>query len=381
MKTDWISRSLSELGTVVRDQADIQSGKKYELWSVPSFAENEPELVSGQQVGSAKLLVRANDVLLCKINPRINRVWLVREPRAGLTQMASPEWIVFRCQPDVMPEWLAHYFSSPEFRELITGEVSGATGSHTRAKPDRILNHRIGLPPLEEQRRIVAILDEVLEAIATATANAEKNLANAKDLFDKYLQAMTGPTSALGDVVNITTGKLDANAAKEGGLYPFFTCSREIFAIDKFAFDCEAILLAGNNAVGDFNVKHYQGKFNAYQRTYVITSKDKKVALPRYIFFQLQRALKVFKEASVGSGTKFLKIGMIRDLPVILPSLEDQISVAGTLDSLYDIAKSLEELYERKLSLVSELRQTTFQKALSGELTSLPSNALDAAAE
>jgi len=82
--------------------------------------------------------------------------------------------------------------------------------------------------------------------------------------------------------VNIKTGKLDANAAVEGGQYPFFTCSRDIFAIDTYAFDCEAILLAGNNAVGDFNVKHYNGKFNAYQRTYVITVNEKKRVLYRF---------------------------------------------------------------------------------------------------
>jgi type I restriction enzyme S subunit len=80
----------------------------------------------------------------------------------------------------------------------------------------------------------------------------------------------------LGEVCNISTGKLNANAAVENGQYPFFTCSREIFTIDHFAFDCEAILLAGNNAVGDFNVKHYKGKFNAYQRTYVITNAQKR---------------------------------------------------------------------------------------------------------
>jgi type I restriction enzyme S subunit len=59
----------------------------------------------------------------------------------------------------------------------------------------------------------------------------------------------------------------------ENGEYPFFTCSRKIFSINKYAFDCKAVLLAGNNASGDFNVKYYEGKFNAYQRTYVITIK------------------------------------------------------------------------------------------------------------
>ena len=121
----------------------------------------------------------------------------------------------------------------------------------------------IPVPPLPEQRRIVGILDEAFDGIATAKANAEKNLQNARALFESHLHQGHSEKVHLGELVNIRTGKLDANAAVEGGQYPFFTCSREIFAINEYAFDCEAILLAGNNAVGDFNVKHYKGRFNA----------------------------------------------------------------------------------------------------------------------
>jgi type I restriction enzyme S subunit len=113
------------------------------------------------------------------------------------------------------------------------------------------------LPSLPEQKRIVAILDEAFERIGVAVANAEKNLANARELFENHLQRVDADEESLGNLVEITTGKLDANAAVEGGEYPFFTCSRDVYAINKFAFNCEAILLAGNNAVGDFNVKHY----------------------------------------------------------------------------------------------------------------------------
>src|SRR5438067_4981285 len=106
----------------------------------------------------------------------------------------------------------------------------------------------------------------------------------------------------LGDLVNIKTGKLDANAMVEEGKYPFFTCSREIYSINNYAFDCEAILLAGNNASGDFNVKHYRGKFNAYQRTYVITIKEDDVLLYKYLKQLLIDNLKKFKEQSVGAN-------------------------------------------------------------------------------
>lgn len=78
----------------------------------------------------------------------------------------------------------------------------------------------------------------------------------------------------LGEVITIKTGKLDSNCANEGGVYPFYTCAPEPLKIDNYAFDCKAILLAGNNANGVFHLNFYKGKFNAYQRTYVITSKD-----------------------------------------------------------------------------------------------------------
>jgi type I restriction enzyme S subunit len=135
----------------------------------------------------------------------------------------------------------------------IEEEGTGATVQGV--KLPFIKSLQIPVPPLHEQRRIVSILDEALAGIATAKANAEKNLQNASALFESCLHGEHAEKALLGDLVDIKTGKLDANAAVEGGQYPFFTCSREIYAIDKYAFDCEAILLAGNNAVGDFNVK------------------------------------------------------------------------------------------------------------------------------
>ena len=75
-------------------------------------------------------------------------------------------------------------------------------------------------------------------------------------------------------ICNITTGKLDSNAAEENGKYPYFTCAPEPLAINTYAFDDDVILLAGNNASGNFHCQRYKGKFNAYQRTYIITAKD-----------------------------------------------------------------------------------------------------------
>jgi type I restriction enzyme S subunit len=224
------------------------------------------------------------------------------------------------------------------------------------------------IPPLPEQRRIVAILDEAFEGIATVEANADRNRQNARALFDSHLQVESAEKALLRDLVNISTGKLDANAAVEEGEYPFFTCSRDTFAINTYAFDCEAILLAGNNAVGDFNVKHYKGRFNAYQRTYVITVNEQKRVLPRFLYFQMLKSLKKFKAQSVGAGTKFLKLGMIRDLEIALPSLDEQRRIVLAMDSIREQTERLESIYERKLAALEALKKSLIHQAFTGQL-------------
>lgn len=222
--------------------------------------------------------------------------------------------------------------------------------------------------PLPEQQRIVGILDEAFAGIATAKANTEKNLQNARALFESHLHGVDADKVPLGELVNIRTGKLDANAAVEGGEYPFFTCSRDVYAIDKYAFDCEAILLAGNNAVGDFNVKHYVGKFNAYQRTYVITVNEKQRVLYRFLYFQMLKSLKKFKDQSVGAGTKFLKLGMIKDMEIALPSLAEQHKTVSTMDAIREETERLEAIYQQKLAALDELKKSLLDKAFTGAL-------------
>src|SRR5574337_499243 len=121
MKAGWKTKRLGELGSAVRESAQVFANTEYELWSVPSFASDEPEIAIGKDIGSAKLRVRPNDVLICKINPRINRVWRVREPANGRDQIASTEWLVLRINPDagLLPSWLIHFVSAPKFRQWI----------------------------------------------------------------------------------------------------------------------------------------------------------------------------------------------------------------------------------------------------------------------
>lgn len=257
------------------------------------------------------------------------------------------------------------YYQLLHLQPEIAGKEGAVFASINKAE---IAALPIATCPLPEQHRIVAILDEAFDGIATAKANAEQNLQNARTLFESVLDSVRGEEASLGSYVSIKTGKLDANAATENGAYPFFTCAKEIYAIDNYAFDCEAILLAGNNAVGDFNVKHYEGKFNAYQRTYVITVSDENRLSYRFLYFQLLKSLRRFKEQSVGAGTKFLKLGMINDLEISLPPIAKQIETASRLDALLDETQRLESLYRQKLASLDELKKSLLHQAFSGQL-------------
>jgi len=226
----------------------------------------------------------------------------------------------------------------------------------------------IRFPSLNEQKRIVSILDEAFAKIHNSKEKLQQKLAGAKEIYFSVIHSQDGDKAPLGNFVDIKTGKLNSNAAVEGGQYPFFTCSRKPSDIDHYAFDCEAILLAGNNASGDFNVKHYSGKFNAYQRTYVITISDKEKLTYRYLYHQMVKSLKELKSSSVGTGTKFLKLGMIKDLQINVPSLEKQLTLQGQIDGLENESEKLEKNYLCELEMVDELKQSILQKSFNGNL-------------
>ncbi len=153
----------------------------------------------------------------------------------------------------------------------------------------------------------------------------------------------------VGDVCNITTGSLDSNAFVENGKYPFYTCAKEPTKIDTYAFDDDVVLVAGNNAQGNFHVNRYKGKFNAYQRTYILTSKGEKSI--DYIYYLLSLALKLLKDKSQGSQTKFLTIGILKDIHV--PDLANSQVVAKVLSDL-DAKIELNNKINRELEAMAK---------------------------
>ena len=159
----------------------------------------------------------------------------------------------------------------------------------------------------------------------------------------------------LGDLVNIKTGKLDANAAVDNGKYPFFTTSEETFKIDTYAYDDEAVLVAGN---GNLNIKYFYGKFNAYQRTYILTKKENINVNIKYIYYFLDKYLETLRSLSIGGVIKYIKLENLINPVLDLPTIEIQNKIVEKLDTL----KKILDMYRKKIDILSDFNKSLFTR-------------------
>lgn len=157
----------------------------------------------------------------------------------------------------------------------------------------------------------------------------------------------------LGDYVRIRTGKLDANASSENGQYPFFTCAIEPLRIDTYSYDCECVLVAGN---GDLNVKYYNGKFDAYQRTYIIESLDKTVLSVPYLYCFLDKYIETLRQQAIGGVIKYIKLGNLTEAEIPRLSIAEQKEVVRNVEKL----NNLISLRKQQLAKLDELVKSRF---------------------
>ncbi len=162
----------------------------------------------------------------------------------------------------------------------------------------------------------------------------------------------------LGELVHFKTGKLDSNASDPNGKYPFFTCSQETFRTNTFSFDTECVLLGGNNANGIYPLKYFHGKFDAYQRTYVITPQDRNKLLIRFLYYALRPKLDELRNVSTGAATKFLTMTILNQTKVSLPSLPLQHRIVDIL-SAYD---ELIENSQRRIQILEEMARGLYRE-------------------
>ena len=203
---------------------------------------------------------------------------------------------------------------------------------------DTIEKIKVRIPQLDEQKKIAKLLSLLDERIATQNKIIEKYESLIKGIAQHCIKESTSGNTyvKLGDICQITTGKLDANEQVDNGIYPFFTCAEQPFKIDSFAFDTEALLISGNGANLGY-INYYNGKFNAYQRTYVLDIFSENI---QYIKWALKVLLpkRIAIEKS-SSNTPYIVLSTLSDLRLPIPNKSNQCHIAKLMQSL-----------ERKLS-------------------------------
>ncbi len=325
------------------------------------------------------------DILLAKITPSFeNGKQCIIKDLPTPFGIATTEVIPIREVVDVSDRfYLFYYLLLPDVRVLLAGRMQGTTGRQRLGK-ETLANLEIPLPPLPEQRAIAHILQTIQEAKAARqrelALERERKAALMDHLFSygtkdeprKQTEIGEIPESwevvRLEDVCTFTTGKLNSEQAKADGRYPFFTCSQETFRIDSYSFDQEAILLAGNNARGIFSVKYYKGRFDAYQRTYVITIKDTKQLSYQYFLYDLSLKLELLKRRSIGATTKYLTAPIIKNLGLTLPSSSEQLMISSVLWSCDEKIAALEGETER----LDELFHAMLDELMTGQRSAIP---------
>lgn len=157
----------------------------------------------------------------------------------------------------------------------------------------------------------------------------------------------------LGDLTKIRTGKLDANASSPNGKYPFFTCSKEPLRINSHSYDCECVLVAGN---GDLNIKYYNGKFDAYQRTYIIEDNGSNQLYMPYLYYFMEGYVKKLRKLSIGGVIKYIKLGNLTEALIELPKIEDQRTIVDILNK----SKRILSYHQQQLQKLDELIKARF---------------------
>ena len=243
----------------------------------------------------------------------------------------SSLYFVFRPKDSVDSDYLTHYFETKKWHKGISdiaGEGARNHGLLNMAVDDYFATKHF-LPAIDEQKKIAAFLNKIEKRIDIQNKIISDLKVLKKELCSKLLANIT-EYKTLGELCSITTGKLDANANNPNGLYPFFTCGKETLSIDTYAFDGEAILIAGNGDIG--HTKYYNGKFNAYQRTYVLMNFKAnalfvKMGIDRYL------PAKILEETQ-GGAMPYIKLSTLSSLKIPCPSISEQQDIENKYQAI-----------------------------------------------
>jgi type I restriction enzyme S subunit len=268
---------------------------------------------------------------------------------------------------NVYSQIYASYYINEKLRKKISKLAKGSSISNVYNSDLKTLE--ITLPTLPEQQKIASFLSAVDEKTQQLSRKKELLIQYKKGIMQQLFfgklrfKDENGNDYAdweekrLGELAKITTGKLDANAMVQDGEYRFYTCAKDYYRIDKFAFDTEALLISGNGANVGY-IHYYRGKFNAYQRTYVLDRIKEDIF---YVKFYLDNFLyeRIYTEKKEGN-TPYIVMSTLSDMEILLPSLPEQQKIANFLSSIDAKIESANQQINQTQSFKKGLLQQLF---------------------
>lgn len=282
-----------------------------------------------------KLIMKKGDVLFGK-----RRAYQKKVAIAPFDGIFSAHGFVLRPKENVIDKNFFPFFISSDYFLDKASSISVGSLSPTINWSDlKVIEFE--LPDLDEQKRLAKILWKIEDIIKNIYQILEFH-ENKLKIKNCVLLDNTKLTN-LGNVCDIVTGKLDVNSEDKNGKYPFFTCAKEPTFINKFAFEGQCTIVSGN---GEFYCNYYDGKFNAYQRTYVITLKEKfkKVFNPLYINKIVNFNIESLRKLARGGVIKYIKIDNLREIKVPEIDLEKQLNLISKIQLIEQFDNKLEHI-------------------------------------
>lgn len=400
----WAEVAFGEINTFTGRTLDpsLSPAEPFELYSVPTFPTRRPEFLLGANIGSTKQTVEPGDVLVCKINPRINRVWQVGK-RGTHRQIASSEWIVMRSRTQDAT-FLRHYFSSPRFRELISEGVTGVGGSLTRAQPSRVALFPVPIAPLAEQKRIAKKLDALLARVDQCSDRLEGFLEILKRFRQALLRAATSGNltrewrkkrglrknwreTRVEEIASVGTGStpLRSNSSfysKNGVPWitsaatgrPFVTHAEEFVTKAAIAAHRLRQYPVGTLLVAMYGEGKTRGQVTELRIAATINqacaaiSVDEGKATKAFVRLVLESNYLQMRELAEGGNQPNLNLSKIKEFPLSLPSLDEQHAIAERVERIAAWLRTIEQRTSAAREIVERLRPAMLTKAFRGEL-------------
>jgi type I restriction enzyme, S subunit len=406
MKAGWQSKPLADVCQIKPPKAEarqrISGNELVSFAPMEDLGIDQKILVPTQTkpleaVAGSYTYFADGDVLLAKITPCFEngKIGIADKLTNGIG-FGSSEYIVFRPSPLIDKEWLYYFLSRQSFREEGAARMSGAVG-HKRVSKEFIESYPIPVPPLPEQHRIVAILDEAFDGIATAKANAEKNLQNARALFESHLQSVftergegwvERPLAELCVPERVITyGVVKLGEEVAGGVPCLRTSNVRWLRIETegmkriapaLSAEYSRTILKGGEVLvnvrgtlgGVAVVEPEMAGWNVSREVAVVPIDSQKVN-PEFLSYLIGSGTSQHWLGGVKKGAAYVGINIedLRLLPVSAPAMDRQLEVVKHLEALEADTQRLESIYQQKLTALDDLKKSLLHQAFSGQLT------------